>query len=103
MDCIFCQIINKEKPSEIAYEDNQIIVVKDINPSAPIHLLIIPKKHIPSIAHLAPEDKDLMGQMILTAKKIAEEKGLKAYNLRINIGREAGQIIDHLHMHLLSR
>jgi len=103
MDCIFCQIINKKESSDIVYENDSIIVIKDINPSAPIHLLIIPKKHITSVAHLEPGDKDLMGQMILTAKKIAEEKGLKAYNLRINIGREAGQIIDHLHMHLLSR
>lgn len=103
MDCIFCQIINKEKPSDIVYEDDKIIVIKDINPKAPIHLLIIPKKHIASINEVAVTDKELMGDLVLTAQKIAREKKLKSYKLLVSVGRPAGQIIDHLHWHLLSK
>jgi len=102
MDCIFCKIINKEKESTIIYEDDKIIAVKDIYPKAPVHFLIIPKKHILSVDQLKAEDKTLMGEMILTAKKIAREKNLKGYKLIINVGREGGQIIDHIHLHLLS-
>ncbi len=101
MDCVFCKIISKQEPADYIYEDEKFIVIKDINPSAPIHLLIIPKKHIDSVAHLKPEDRELMGDMILTAQKIS--KDLKSYRLRINTGRGAGQIIDHIHMHLFSK
>jgi len=102
MDCIFCKIINKEEPSDFVYENDNFIVIKDIKPSAPIHLLIIPKKHIDSVKHLEPVDKDLMGEMVLIAQKVAKEKNLKDYRLRINVGPGAGQIIDHIHMHLFS-
>jgi histidine triad (HIT) family protein len=94
--------VNKETPAEIVYENDKIIAFKDINPKAPIHLLIIPKKHIPSVDHLELRDKELMGELILTAQKIARGKKLKGYRLQINVGRPAGQIIDHLHLHLLS-
>jgi len=100
-ECIFCKIINKETPSEIVYEDEKTIAFKDINPKAPVHILIIPKKHIASIIDLKEEDKDLIGEIIFRAKKVAEEKGLKGYKLIFNVGREGGQIIDHLHLHLL--
>lgn len=103
MDCIFCKIINKEKPADFLYEDDKVIVIKDINPKAPIHLLIIPKKHISSVEEVGLEDRELMGDLILTAKKIAKEKNLNGYKLLINIGRSVGQIVDHLHMHLLSK
>jgi len=102
MNCIFCKIINKEILSDIVYEDDSVIAIKDINHKAPDHLLIIPKKHIPSVNYLGVEDKTLMGKIILTAKKIAKEKKLRGYKLVINVGREAGQLIDHLHLHLLS-
>jgi len=102
MPCLFCKIANKEEKAEIVNEDEKIIAFKDINPKAPIHLLIIPKKHIPSLDHLEIEDKTLMGELILAAQKIAREKKLKGYRLLINVGRSAGQIIDHLHLHLLS-
>ena len=101
MECIFCKIINKKAPADYIYEDDNFIVIKDVNPSAPIHYLIIPKKHIQSVAHLDPKDKELMGQMILTAQKVG--KGLESYRLRINTGRGAGQIVDHIHMHLFSK
>ena len=101
--CIFCKIINKEAPADIVYEDNSVIVFKDINPSAPIHLLIVPKKHIISINNLKEQDKELVGYMFLIAKKIAEEQDISktGYRLIINVGKGSGQIIDHLHLHLL--
>ena len=102
MSCLFCQIANKEVPAEIVYQDDKILAFKDITPKAPVHLLIIPKKHIPSVNHLEIQDKTLMGELILVAQKIAKDKKLEGYKLQINIGRSAGQIINHLHLHLLS-
>lgn len=102
-DCLFCKIVNREIPSEIVYEDENFLVFKDINPKAPVHLLIIPKKHIPSVNHLEIEDKILMGELILVAQKIARDKKLEGYRLQINVGRPAGQLVDHLHLHLLSK
>lgn len=103
MSCIFCQIINKEKPSDVVYENEQVIVIKDINPKAPVHFLIIPKKHIASVNEIKNEDKELIGDLVLTAQKIAREKKLNSYKLLLNVGRPAGQIIDHLHLHFLSK
>ena len=102
LDCIFCEIANKEAPGEIVYEDDKIIAFKDIKPLAPIHFLIIPKKHISSVDHVEIEDKTLMGDLIMAAQKIAREKKLNGYKLQINVGRPAGQIVDHLHLHLLA-
>jgi len=101
-NCIFCKIANKILPAEIVYEDERVLVFKDIEPQAALHLLIIPKKHIPSVDHVGIEDKALMGELILVAQKIAQEKKLEGYKLQINVGRSAGQLIDHLHLHLLS-
>jgi histidine triad (HIT) family protein len=103
MSCIFCKIANKTAPAEIVYEDDMALAFKDINPKSPLHLLIVPKKHIPSVNHVEIEDKALMGELILVAQKIAKEKNLSGYKLQINVGRPAGQIIDHLHIHLLSQ
>lgn len=100
--CIFCKIINKKFPSDIVYEDERAIAFKDIHPKAPVHLLILSKKHIPSVIYLEKEDKELMGELVLVAQKIAKEKKLKGYKLIINVGREGGQLIEHLHLHLLS-
>jgi len=102
MDCIFCKIINKELPTEIIFENNNIIVIKDVNPKSKTHLLVIPKKHIESIKEIKEEDKELMGELLITARKVAEEKELDNYQLHINVGHGAGQIIDHIHMHLNS-
>ena len=103
MNCIFCKIINKEIPADIVYQDDEIIAFKDIAPVAPVHLLIIPKKHILSVNNLELEDKELIGRLFLTARKIAKEQGVSGtgYRLVINIGKDAGQTIDHLHLHLL--
>jgi len=102
MDCVFCKIINKKAPADIVYESEKIIAFYDIHPSALVHILIVPKKHIKSVKEIKKEDKNLMGELLLAAQKIAEEKKLKAYKLLIRTGREAGQIVDHIHMHLLS-
>lgn len=101
IDCIFCKITQKELPAKIQYEDKEIIAFDDIAPKAPIHILIVPKKHIVSINDLNETEAMLAGKMILVAKKIAQEKGLKGYKLVFNVGREGGQLVDHLHLHLL--
>ena len=101
--CIFCNIVNKKSPAKIIYEDDKIIAFPDINPSAPVHILIIPKKHIKSANELKAEDQALLGKMILTAKKLAKENKIdqSGYRLVINTGKDGGQIIEHLHLHLL--
>jgi len=103
MGCIFCKIVNKEIAAEVVYEDDRVIAFKDIKPVVPVHFLIIPKKHIPSVNHLALEDKELMGELFLVARKVAQMKGVDktGYRLVLNIGRDAGQTVDHLHLHLL--
>lgn len=103
MSCIFCKISDKELPSEIIYEDENFLAFKDIHPIAPLHLLIIPKKHIPTLDHIELHDKELIGGLILAAKKIAKDKGLASsgYRLVLNVGKDAGQTVDHLHLHLL--
>ena len=102
-DCVFCKIINKEVSSEIAYEDEKVIVFEDIEPKFPVHLLIVPKKHVPSVNHLEPADKELIGELFLVAQKIAKEKNVAetGYRLIFNIGKDAGQTVHHLHLHLM--
>ena len=85
----------------MVHETGALVVFKDIKPKAPVHLLIVPKKHIQSIAELAGEDRELVGDLIYTAKEMALERGLGGYTLSFNVGREGGQIVDHLHLHLL--
>ncbi|MFC1630077.1 HIT domain-containing protein [Patescibacteria group bacterium] len=102
MECLFCNIVSKESLSDIVLETEDQIVFKDIYPKAPIHLLILPKKHIESIKDMTEEDIQLVGNLILTAKNIAKEQNMKGYKLVFNIGREGGQMIDHIHLHLLS-
>ena len=103
MDCIFCKIIKGEIPSDMVHEDKDIVVFKDIKPKAPIHSLLVPRKHIASINHLEQEDKELMGKLFLVSKKIAKILGVKdsGYKLIFNVGRGGGQLIDHIHLHLL--
>lgn len=101
-DCLFCKIAEKKVSSDIVYEDEAFVVFKDINPKAPLHLLIIPKKHIHSIDHVEDQDKELMGELILTAKMVARQHHLAGYQLHFNVGREGGQVIDHIHLHLLA-
>ena len=102
-ECIFCKIIDGELPSDIVYRDERVIGFRDINPIAPVHLLIIPRKHIPSIRDLSDDDLPLLGHMTVVANKLAEDEGIAdgGYRLIINCGEEAGQTVHHIHMHLL--
>jgi len=102
MDCIFCKIAKKEAPADIVYEDNNFVVFPDIHPKAPTHVLIIPKKHIVSLQEVTEHDTELMGTLLVTAQKVAKERQLKGYKLEMHVGKEGGQIIDHLHLHLLA-
>lgn len=104
MDCLFCKIIKKEIPSEIVYEDEEILAFKDIHPAAPVHILVIPKRHISSLIDLKVEDEQLIGKMYSVINKIAEEQGVKksGYRVIVNCGEDAGQEVMHLHFHLLA-
>ena len=101
MKCIFCNIAKKEIPADVIYEDSDVMAFKDTNPSAPIHYLIIPKEHIQAIAHLDGNHRDILSKIIYTSKELAKKCGLKGYKIVFNVGKEGGQIIDHLHLHLL--
>jgi histidine triad (HIT) family protein len=103
MDCIFCQIVAGKVPSNILYQDEEVIAFPDINPLAPTHLLIIPKRHIPSLAHLSEAELSLIGHMVDVANQLAKKEGIaeKGYRLAINCGEQGGQLVPHLHMHLL--
>ena len=103
-DCIFCKIIKGEIPSNKVYEDEQILAFNDINPAAPIHILVIPKKHITSLAHLKKEDEIIVGKIYGVINKIAEEQGFKesGYRVIVNCGKDAGQEVMHLHFHILA-
>jgi len=102
-DCIFCKIINKEISSEIVFEDAQVLVFKDINPLAPVHLLIIPKKHMESLQQASPEDEALLGHILIVARQLAQEFGVSESGYRVvtNIGEDGGQVVKHLHFHVL--
>ena len=101
-ESIFTKILKKEIPGEIVYEDNDCFAIKDINPQAPIHLLIIPKKHIAKVSDAKDEDKELLGSLLLASKKIAKTFDLDDnYRLVINNGAKAGQTVFHIHIHLL--
>ncbi|MFK7779634.1 MAG: histidine triad nucleotide-binding protein [Candidatus Gracilibacteria bacterium] len=100
---LFTKIINREIPAEIIYEQKNIIVIKDINPKAKIHFLIIPKKEIPTINDLEDDDRELLADMFFVAKNIAKEFGIEqGYNLTFNVGKDGGQEVMHIHLHLLS-
>lgn len=103
-DTIFTKIINREIPAQIVFENEEIIAINDINPQAPIHILIIPKKVIPTINDLNLEDAELVGKMFLVAKQIAKEKGVDkdGYRLVFNVNEGAGQTVFHIHLHLMA-
>ncbi|HEY9665945.1 MAG TPA: histidine triad nucleotide-binding protein [Coleofasciculaceae cyanobacterium] len=101
-ETIFSKIIRKEIPADIVYEDDLTLAFKDINPQAPVHILIIPKKPIPQLADAESEDHALMGHLLLTAKRVAQQAGLdNGYRLVINNGADGGQTVNHLHLHIL--
>ena len=102
-DCVFCNIVNKTIDSQILFENEHLIVIKDILPKAPVHLLVVPKQHVLGISHLQPQDGPLLGEMVFTAKQMAEKFGIgeTGYKLVFNVGRDGGQVIPHLHLHLM--
>lgn len=102
-ECIFCKIASGEIPAQIVYEDNQVVAFNDINPVAPVHILLIPRQHISTFDDLKPEHKELMGHLNWVAAEVARMKNInhKGYRLVMNCGREGGQEIFHLHFHLL--
>ena len=102
MDCIFCKIVAGEIPAKKVMEGDHVIAFHDIDPKAPAHILVIPKKHIASLAHIEPSDEPLLGKLLATAADVAREQGLnRGYRLVISTGPEGGQTVDHLHVHLL--
>ncbi len=101
-ETIFSKIIRREVPADIVYEDDLTLAFKDIAPQAPVHILVIPKKPIAQLADAESEDHALMGHLLLTAKRVAQQVGLdNGYRLVINNGSDGGQTVDHLHLHIL--
>jgi len=103
MDCVFCNVIAGKIPSDIVYRDEEVIAFRDIHPQSPVHLLIIPKRHIAYLTDLKEEGTPLMGHMLAVANKLAREEGVSetGYRLVINCGQQGGQLVPHLHLHLL--
>lgn len=102
-ECVFCKIAAGEIPANKIIEDENIMIFHDISPAAPVHLLVVPKKHIPTVADCTVDDQALLGNMVLMANRVADQLGLKeGYRLIINNGKIGGQEVFHLHMHLLS-
>jgi histidine triad (HIT) family protein len=103
-ECIFDQIASGKIPSDVVYQDDTVMAFKDIHPRAPIHILIIPKKHIPSLAELSKEDLPIVAHMLEVASTVANQQGAgSSFKLIINTGSSSGQVVMHLHMHLLAR
>lgn len=102
-DCIFCKIIKKEIPSKIVYEDDEILAFHDVNPVAPVHILIIPKKHIETLVDLKAEDEILIGKIYSIINKIAKQEGIseKGFRVIVNCKEDGGQEVKHLHFHLI--
>ena len=101
-NCLFCRIARGELPTELLLETEHVVAFRDINPVAPTHILVIPKKHVPSLAGLEPEDQALMGELMAAVKELAEQEGLSSgYRVVANTGSDGGQSVNHLHFHLL--
>jgi histidine triad (HIT) family protein len=102
-DCTFCRIASKRLPAKIVYEDEQVIAFEDVNPQAPVHVLVIPRKHIPTSLEIAQEDHELIGHMLRAANEIARGKNIaeRGFRLVMNTNPEAGQTVYHMHIHVL--
>jgi len=104
LNCVFCRIVARESPAEIEYEDDEVLAFKDLYPKAPVHLLIIPKRHIEAISTLEEQDLPLIARCFLVAKRLAEAKGFaeRGYRVNCHCGPEGGQVVYNLHLHLLA-
>ena len=102
-DCIFCRIIKKDIPSKVVFEDPLVLAFEDVKAQAPVHILVIPKEHIEKVSDLTEQNAGLVGHLVITAKKLAEERGLRdaGYRMVLNCGKDAGQAVFHVHLHLL--
>ena len=102
-DCLFCKIINRAIPASLVYEDDRVIAFNDINPQAPTHVLVVPKRHIATLNDITTEDDQLVGELVRRAAAIAKERGLSAGGFRtvFNTNRDAGQTVFHIHLHLV--
>lgn len=102
-DCLFCKIAEKKIPSKIVHEDDRVVAFEDVNPQAPVHVLVIPRKHVASVSELNEADAGLLGHLMLIGAAVAKQKGVaeSGYRLVANTGRNAGQTVFHLHFHLL--
>ena len=102
-DCLFCKIAKKEIPSTIVYEDEEVLAFRDIHPVTPVHVLVIPKRHITSLAHLKKEDETLIGKIYSVINEVAKKEGIfeKGYRVIVNCGEDGGQEVKHLHFHVL--
>ena len=102
-NCIFCKIVKGEIPSEKVYEDEEILVFKDIQPAAPIHVVVIPKKHINNLNEINEEDSKIIGNIFISIKKVADKLGMSENGYRVvsNCGKDGGQTVEHIHFHLL--
>jgi histidine triad (HIT) family protein len=100
-DCPFCRIVSRESPADIVYEDDAVLAFKDIYPKAPVHLLIVPKRHIASLLDAGDTDGDVLGRCVLAARRLAEATGYaeKGFRLGVNTGPEGGQVVYHVHFH----
>ncbi|HEY2908025.1 MAG TPA: histidine triad nucleotide-binding protein [Vicinamibacterales bacterium] len=103
MDCLFCKIINREIPAKIVYEDDRVLAFNDINPQAPTHVLVVPKRHIGTLSDLTPEDDGIVGEVVRRGAAIADERGIAAAGFRavFNTNKEAGQTVFHIHLHVI--
>lgn len=102
-DCVFCRIAREEIPADVVHSDDRVVAFRDVNPQAPTHILVIPRDHVPSVAHLDADDGGLAGELLLAAATVARDEGLEnqGYRLVVNTGSRGGQTVDHIHVHLL--
>ncbi len=103
-DCVFCRIVSRQSAADIEYEDDAVLAFKDIYPKAPVHVLVVPKRHIDSVMAMEPGDAEALGRCVLAARRLGEAKGFaeRGYRLRINCGPEGGQVVYHVHLHFLA-
>jgi histidine triad (HIT) family protein len=99
--CLFCRIVAGELPADRVYEDDRILAFKDIHPQAPFHWLVVPRAHVATLNDFTPEQGELVGALLLTAKRIAADHGLPGYRVAMNVNREGGQVVFHAHLHVL--
>lgn len=100
-NCLFCKIIKEEIPADKLYEDDEVVAFRDIAPQAPVHFLVIPKKHITGPSGVAVEDDQLIGKMMRVGNEVAKQEGIEQYRIVFNNGEQAGQTVFHIHMHIL--